>query len=230
MNISLKRIVDCVPSLAMNLALVVTLSLTLSLIMINPTFANTLDETIHSLQKEWAIANYKTTDSDLESAFEKLTIKAQDAVNLFPDKAEPLIWNAIIVSSDAGKNGGFGALGKVKEARDLLLKAKEINPEALNGSVYTSLGSLYYQVPGWPLGFGDDEQAEEYLKKALAINPDGIDPNYFYGDFLLEDGQYKEAKTYFDKALNAPARKDRPLADEGRRGEIAAKLKIIARY
>ena len=226
MNISLKRIVDCVPSLPINLALV----LSLSLVMINPAFADTLDETIHSLQKEWAVANYKTSDSDLENAFEKLTVKAQDAVNLFPDKAEPLIWNAIIVSSDAGKNGGFGALGKVKKARDLLLKAKKINPEALNGSVYTSLGSLYYQVPGWPLGFGDDDQAEEYLKKALAINPEGIDPNYFYGDFLLEDGKYKESKIYFDKALKAPARKKRPLADEGRRGEIAAKLKIIARY
>ena len=230
MNISLKRIVACVPSLPINLALVLSLSLSLSLVMINPAFAYTLDETIHSLQKEWAIANYKTSDSDLENAFEKLTVKAQDAVNLFPDKAEPLIWNAIIVSSDAGKNGGFGALGKVKEARNLLLKAEKINPDALNGSVYTSLGSLYYQVPGWPLGFGDDDQAEEYLKKALAINPDGIDPNYFYGDFLLEDGKYKVAKIYFDKALMAPARKERPLADEGRRDEIVAKLKIIARY
>jgi hypothetical protein len=56
-----------------------------------------------------------------------------------------------------------------------------IDPRALQGSAYTSLGSLYYQVPGWPIGFGDDKRAEAMLLKALEINPDGIDPNYFYG-------------------------------------------------
>jgi Tfp pilus assembly protein PilF len=48
-------------------------------------------------------------------------------------------------------------------------------------------GALYYQVPGWPIGFGDKDKANELLKKALALNPDGIDPNYFYGDFLLKE-------------------------------------------
>ncbi len=190
-------------------------------------YAASLDDTIHELQKEWAIANYETDDSKTEKAFEDLTIKAEEAVKTFPDKAEPLIWNAIIVSSDAGKNGGLSALGKVKKARKLLLQAEKINPDALHGSIYTSLGSLYYQVPGWPLGFGDDDQAEEYLKKALAMNPEGIDPNYFYGDFLIEEGKYKEARKYLNKALNAAPRPARPVADKGRRAEIKAKLKKI---
>lgn len=189
--------------------------------------AATLDETIHTLQKEWAIANYKTPEDGLEDAFEKLTIKAQEAVKTFPDKAEPLIWNAIVVSSDAGKNGGLSALGKVKEARKLLLAAEKINAKALNGSVYTSLGSLYYQVPGWPIGFGDDDEAEKYLKKALELNPDGLDSNYFYADFQLDQGNKDEAKKYFEKALKAPARQARPVADEGRHAEIAKKLKTL---
>ncbi len=190
-------------------------------------YAANLDDTIHELQKEWAIANYETDDSKTEKAFEELTIKAEAAVKAFPDKAEPLIWNAIIVSSDAGKNGGLGALGKVKKARELLLQAEKINPDALHGSVYTSLGTLYYQVPGWPIGFGDDEQAEKYLKKALAMNPDGIVPNYFYGDFMIEEGKYDEARKYLKKALNAPDRPARPIADKGRRAEIKAKLEKI---
>ncbi len=189
--------------------------------------AATLDETVHMLQKEWAIANYKTSDDAVEEAFEKLTIKAQEAVKAFPDKAEPLIWNAIIVSSDAGKNGGLSALGKVKEARKLLQAAEKIDASALNGSVYTSLGSLYYQVPGWPIGFGDDDEAEKYLKKALEANPDGIDSNYFYADFMLDQGNKDAAKKYFEKALKASARPARPVADEGRRAEIAEKLKSI---
>lgn len=197
------------------------------LFTLNAASANNLGEAIHKLQQEWAIANYQTSAAELEKVFKILTGKAEEAVNQYPNRAEPLIWNAIIVSSDAGKNGGLSALAKVKDARDLLFKAENINPDALHGSVYTSLGSLYYQVPGWPLGYGDDEQAEFYLKKALTMNPDGIDPNYFYGDFLLEKGKLQAAKIYFQKALKAPSRQKRPLADEGRRNEIAVKLKLI---
>jgi Tfp pilus assembly protein PilF len=81
----------------------------------------------------------------------------------------------------------LGALSLVKQARTNLEKAIEIEPNALQGSAWTSLGALYYQVPGWPIGFGDKDKADEMLKKALAINPDGIDPNYFYGDYLLKE-------------------------------------------
>ena len=91
-------------------------------------------------------------------------------VESYPDRAEPKIWLAIALSTDAGINGGLSALGEVKEARRLLESAEKIDPAALDGSIYTSLGSLYYQVPGWPIGFGNDDKAEAYLKQALAIN------------------------------------------------------------
>jgi len=98
----------------------------------------------------------------------------------------------------------------------------------LGGSAYTSLGSLYYQVPGWPIGFGDDKKAQEYLKKALAVNPDGIDANYFYGDYLFRKGEYAEAARWLNKAMQAPPRPGRKVADEGRRREIDELLDKIA--
>lgn len=76
-----------------------------------------------------------------------------------------LIWSAIIDSSWAGAKGGLGALSLVKQARSDLEKAISIDPNALQGSAWTSLGALYYQVPGWPIGFGDKNKAEEMLKK-----------------------------------------------------------------
>ncbi|MGD2138449.1 MAG: tetratricopeptide repeat protein [Gammaproteobacteria bacterium] len=180
--------------------------------------------TLLELQHRWARANYETPERDQEKAFDELVADARKLVTENPQMAEPRIWLAIILSSDAGVNGGLGALGKVKEARDLLEEAARINPDALDGSIYTSLGSLYYQVPGWPIGFGDEEKAEEYLQKALSINPRGIDPNYFYGDFLLEEGNYAEAVKFLEKARAAPPRPNRPLADKGRQAEIAMKL------
>jgi Tfp pilus assembly protein PilF len=77
-------------------------------------------------------------------------------------------------------------------------------------------------VPGFPLGFGDHDKARELLKKALALNPNGIDPNYFYADFLYEQGEYAQALQYLDKAAKAPPRPGREVADKGRHAEIAA--------
>ena len=183
-----------------------------------------IDEDIVSIQHQWARANYETPESEQEQAFEELVAEARKLVENNPGSAEPRVWLAIVLSTDAGVTGGFGALGKVKEARRELEAAEKIDPDVLHGSIYTSLGSLYYQVPGWPIGFGDDEKAEEYLKKALAMNPDGIDPNYFYGDFMLEEDNYQEAVKYLEKAAAAPARPERPVADKGRQAEIQAKL------
>ncbi|MCU7835427.1 MAG: hypothetical protein KZQ83_09240 [gamma proteobacterium symbiont of Taylorina sp.] len=189
-----------------------------------------LDSKIHALQKEWAVANYDMDEKQLEKVFADLNNKAEQLTMEYPQSAEPLVWQAIILSTDAGKNGGLRALGKVKKSKTLLLKAEQIDAEVLNGSIYTSLGSLYYQVPIWPIAFGDDSKAEFYLKKALMINPEGIDSNYFYADFLLDQARYQEAKSYFERALKAPARQDRTLADKGRRSEVQKKLQIVNQY
>ncbi len=65
------------------------------------------------------------------------------------------------------------------------------------------------------------------LTKALELNPDGIDSNYFYADYLLNQGDDSEARRYFNKALQAPPRPQRPLADQGRKQEIREKLKQL---
>lgn len=65
------------------------------------------------------------------------------------------------------------------------------------------------------------------LRKALRLNPEGIDSNYFWGDHLYRQGHYVEARAALQKALQAPPRPGRELADQGRRGEIDALLKTI---
>jgi tetratricopeptide (TPR) repeat protein len=186
---------------------------------------DTLDAAIVQLQHDWAKANYHTAKDQQEEAFKALADKAHQVAASSPDKAEAMIWEAIVLSGYAKARSGLGALKYAEQARDLLQASLKLNPQALQGSAHTSLGSLYYKVPRWPIGFGDHKKAREHLEKALQINPNGIDPNYFYADFLLEEGEKTRAIEYFNKALNAPPRPGREDADEGRRADIAEGLK-----
>ena len=183
-----------------------------------------VDEDVKALQGEWEQIKYARPAAEQEKAFEALMKAADAARTQHPGRAEPQIWYGIIAASYAGARGGLGALSVVKQAKQALEEALAMDPKALQGSAYTSLGSLYYQVPGWPIGFGDDEKARALLQQALAINPQGIDPNYFLGDLLYRKGDYDGARQALGRALEAPARPDRPLADAGRRKEIEALL------
>jgi len=179
------------------------------------------------LQGQWAVCEYQVPAKQQSDCLEKLSATADRLSNQDHSRVDILIWAAIVKSSWAGKKGGLGALGLVKDAKQQLELAIRLDPGALSGSAYTSLGALYYQVPGWPIGFGDDKQAERLLKQALAINPDGIDANFFYGDFLLGQKRKDEARHYLNKALNAPARPGRETADVGRRQEIKQRLSTL---
>jgi len=186
-------------------------------------------EEVVKLQHRWAEINYQLQEKAQLSAFEVLLNDADKVVTAYPDDASSWIWRGIIKSTFAGAKGGLGALSLAKSSKVDFEQAISIDPNALEGSAYTSLGTLYFNVPGWPIGFGDDKKAEELLLKALSINPKGIDSNYFFGDYLIQEKRYQEAKTYLIKAMNAPARPNRPLADAGRQKEIAKALAFITK-
>lgn len=183
-----------------------------------------LDSDIVYLQTRWAEVNYQLSGNTRLTTFEQLVKEAEQVTAQHPQRAEGWIWSGIIKSTYAGAKGGLGALKYAKAAKKDLEKALSLDDQALAGSAYTSLGTLYFNVPGWPVGFGDRDKAEKLLKKALAINPHGIDSNYFYGDFLLKQKRYGEAERYLLKASQAPARPGRAVADAGRQKEIAAAL------
>lgn len=192
-----------------------------ALFLVQVVHADVLQD-IKPLQDRWAEVNYSMTEDQKEKAYPELLTQADAVVAANAGKAEALIWRGIIKSSYAGVKGGLGAMSLAEESKADLEAALQIDSQALQGSAYTSLGVLYYKVPGWPIGFGSDKNAKQMLEKALSINPQGIDPNYFYAEFLTEERDYKAAMSYIEKAKQAAPRPDRLSADQGRLLEIAA--------
>lgn len=191
--------------------------------------ASAPEDWIRPIQDRWAEIKYRLPDKQQPEQYRALAAQARKLAENHPGHAEVLIWEGIVLSSEAGARGGLGALPLVKQARDRLEEALKIDDQALSGSAYTSLASLYAKVPGWPIGFGDKARAETYFRQALAINPTGIDPNFFYAEYLAERGRPKEARAHLETALKAAPRPGRELADSGRRREIQALLDRLDR-
>ncbi|NNM82037.1 MAG: tetratricopeptide repeat protein [Burkholderiales bacterium] len=190
--------------------------------------ADPMMDDIATLQHAWAKGYYSTPENRQEDYFASLRNQAHQVSEKFPGKAEPLIWEGIITSTLAKYQSIFSAGGTAKDARDLLLEAIRINPDALDGSALTSLGSLYYKVPRFG-SFGDYDKAREYLERALKVDPNGIDQNYFYGEFLSIQGDKAGAIAHLKKALAAPPRPGRADADAGRRNEIRQLLDKLSK-
>jgi tetratricopeptide (TPR) repeat protein len=180
---------------------------------------------IRHIDDEWARITYQMSNADeQEKQMQALAAEAAALVAQYPNRAEPLIWEGIVISSEAKYAGGLSALGLAKDSRDMFEKAGRIDYRAVDGAVPISLGALYYKVPGFPLSFGDNAQARQYLEDGLKISPNGLDANYFYGDFLFGVGEYAKAVTVLKHALSIPTDAERPIWDAGRRAEIRALL------
>jgi tetratricopeptide (TPR) repeat protein len=190
--------------------------------------AGSMSQDVKTVNDSWAHIAYEVKGSSTQTkALDRLAQQAAALVQKYPGKAEPLVWQGIVTSEQANRANIFHKLGLANKARDILAHAYSINPKAEDGGAAMSLGVLYYKVPGSPIGFGDKVRAKKLLREALAVDPNGLDANYFYGDFLYDQGDNAGAKSYLQKAQRAPHDPSRPAWDAGRRREVQALLAKI---
>src|SRR5487761_2594211 len=180
---------------------------------------------VHRLQSTWEAIKFGVPEGDEQT--KKMDALGEDAdavATRFPDSVEVQIWDGIITSERASMASMFSALGLAKRARDILEQAYKAAPAKLDAGATTSLGVLYYRVPGFPVGFGDKAKARELLEQAVRLAPMGLDAWYFYGDFLYEQKEYSKAAEAFRHALSLPQHPDRPAWDKNRRLVIEERL------
>lgn len=187
-------------------------------------FAAGLTDSVQAIETEWSAIYYSLPKAKQKAAYEALFAKTTQLSAQFPGSAEPLFWQAVILASNAELQDGFTALKAIHKSRDLLLEAIKMDPQTANGSAYVTLGTLYYMAPKWPIAFGNNDKAEEMFKAALAINPNGIDGNYFYADYLQANNRQEEAQQYFEKAMSAPSRPEQLFADSKLKEQVKMAL------
>ena len=89
-----------------------------------------MDAGIAAIAKAWDHAQFEMTQKDEKiAAFHRIEEDAESLAKKYPRQAEPMVWDAITISSEAGAVGGLGALGKVTQARDIFEAAEKINAQ-----------------------------------------------------------------------------------------------------
>jgi Tfp pilus assembly protein PilF len=180
-----------------------------------------MDTDLHSIELQWEHIKFVEAGSPNQFAhIDTLAKFAASVAKKYPDRVEPLIWEGIVTSEEAGMANTMNAMGYAKRAKAILEVAYRRDPAALDAGAPTSLGVLYYRVPGWPIGFGSNKQARALLQQAVSLAPNGMDANYFYADFLMSQHEYAAAYKVLKHALALPPQPDRPLWDKNRRAVI----------
>lgn len=141
----------------------------------------------------------------------------EQAIKAYPKNEAILMWY-IANFSKYGESLGVvssaknGLADKVKLYTDKLII---LNPKFNDGAGYKILGVINYKVPHIPLvlTWPSKIKAEEYLKKALAVNPKSISNLYYYAEFLSEVKRKEEAKIILKKVLETSPRKTNLIED-----------------
>lgn len=189
------------------------------------TWAGDVMTDVYAIQSEWEQAFYRMPDAEKPARYRNLIARLQVLAAKYPYRPEPLIMEAIVLCTYAGAEWGLSSLTRLDQARALLERSLEMDPAAMEGSAYITLGNLYYRLPGWPISYGDDDKAEYSLRKALELFPNGLDANYFFADFLIEDDREEEALPYLVRAESAPTRPHQVLSDAKLKEQVDAALR-----
>ncbi|MDD5036934.1 MAG: hypothetical protein PHE55_19585 [Methylococcaceae bacterium] len=189
-----------------------------------------LDQSTRILSDEWSEIFYHQPENRQAEQFKALLPRIKTLQANHPHHAEPLILEAITLCTLAASEWGISSLSRLNEARRLLIESIDVNPKAMGASAYITLGNLYFRLPGWPISYGDHEQARQYLEAGVKLYPHGLDSNYFLGDYWLSRGEYDKALFYLEKADQAPIRPHQRLSDTRIKQELEQALAAARKH
>ena len=140
---------------------------------------------------EYDAALDESEDGNYERAAERLELALERA---------PEFYDAWI-----NLGGLYDRLGRYEDAKTAYLKASEVNPAGTLALL--NLGAMYYQQGEREMAsenveaIGTFSIAEEWLRKAVGLNPASSEARFFLGADLYRIGRYDEAEEVLQSAI-----------------------------
>lgn len=189
------------------------------------------DATVMSLARGWDNARYAISDETAQiAALRELKAQSETSLQQFPDEPRLRVWRGVIMASLADDVDMMEALKLAHQSLKILQAAERTSLDPpTTAMTQTILGVLYDQAPPFPVAFGDAKAAETHFKAAIVADPAGIEPNFYYADFLCRKHRYKDAIAPLKRAIEAPPREGREVGDRALRQAATALLAAAQR-
>lgn len=170
------------------------------------------EETYQSLMSKYAeLSLIHEGDRQLEAPLKELLDTADRYSSSNPGNAEAWIATSRIRFGYANTQGPLSGFRLLKQAKDEMERAIQIDPIAQKGFPQGFLGYLYAGVPSWPISFGSDRKSLDYFEEAFRIDSASIEVNYFFAVIQVAAGNSELALHHLNRAaesLNILANKD----------------------
>jgi tetratricopeptide (TPR) repeat protein len=163
--------------------------------------ADEFQDGLSAIQRAYAAIQALPAAEQL-TPYKTLTAEATEFREAFPKRAQALIWEAVVLTHHAWTLNTNDSRAMLNTARERLDEAEKVDPANVDWSGYSFMGITYALAPPWPLSFGDKDRARGYLAKAVSMQPNAIDTNFYLGRFLFNNKFYPEAVATFEKVLS----------------------------
>ena len=114
-----------------------------------------------------------------------------------PQYPAPLYWLGVAQGLVADNSSPIKAYKMVKKVRRDMNRLKELDPKYEYGGAYRILGRVHTKLP-WVMG-GRSNKAEEYLKKAIAVQPNYWLNQLYLADLYRSTNREPEARVIMEK-------------------------------
>jgi len=141
-----------------------------------------------------------TTDEMREAPLVELLNDVESYLEENVSSADAWIALARVKFGYANTQGPIAGMRLLREVKENLETAIELDATGQNGYPQAFLGYLYAGVPSWPLSFGNAKTSKLYLDQALEIDSESIENNYLKAVVLVADEDFEVARRHIDLA------------------------------
>ncbi len=141
-----------------------------------------------------------TTDDMREAPLVELLNDVESYLEKNVSSADAWIALARVKFGYANTQGPIAGRRRLREVKENLETAIELDATGQNGYPQAFLGYLYAGVPSWPLSFGNAKTSRLYLDQALEIDSDSVENNYLKAVVLVADEDFETARRHIEIA------------------------------
>lgn len=174
------------------------------------------------------IADYYITNFQVKKEiFTMVKNYSFKAVSMNSNSADSHYWLAIGYAKWSEANGILDSLFNVGNVLNELTRTLELRPGFYYGVGFAIRAKVYDLAPGWPLSYGNKEQALKDIQSAFKFGPDFRFNYQLYTEILMNNGRFEEAKRQIEMGLALPYDKKYPREEDKIIAELKKDLVIV---